>query len=164
MYSVPNLPPLLEYLLNDPTNSPVDLAISRYRNTFGPPGFLLQPNIVSHIGRISSTGPPKPALEYLYNMGLWKFSTGDFCEILVYVQATILVVERQPYQGVDSRNLQSPILSKGSCCPRVSSWNNIFHVLFQLQMLQKTSCLKMKNVSLWKSAPLRAALKTHGFN
>ena len=116
MYSVPNLPPLLEYLLNDPTNSPVDLAISRYRNTFGPPGFLLQPNIVSHIGRISSTGPPKPLLEYLYNMGLWNFSTADFCYILVYVQATILVVERKPYHGVDSSNLQSPILSKGSCC------------------------------------------------
>ena len=71
-------------------------------------------------------------------------------------------------QGVDSRNLQSPILSKGSCCLYQGSHpssNNIFHVLFQLQMLQKTSCLKMKkNVSLWKSAPLRAALKTHGFN
>jgi len=70
IYSVTNLPPLLEYLLNDETSTPVDIAISQYRNTFAIPGFLLQPNIVSHIGRISSTGPPKPPLEYLYNMGL----------------------------------------------------------------------------------------------
>ena len=54
MYNRTNLVKIVSYLRTSPYSGPLDLQISKYRREIGLAGFLLEPNLVRHIGSQSS--------------------------------------------------------------------------------------------------------------
>ena len=54
VYNRTSLKRIVSYLRKSPDSGPVDLQISKYRSEIGLAGFLLEPNLVRHIGSQSS--------------------------------------------------------------------------------------------------------------
>ena len=54
VYNRTNLVKIVSYLRTSPYSGPLDLQISKYRREIGLAGFLLEPNLVRHIGSQSS--------------------------------------------------------------------------------------------------------------
>ena len=79
VYNRTNLVKIVSYLRTSPYSGPLDLQISKYRREIGLAGFLLEPNLVRHIGSQSSryqvrTGDTR---EFQVNYAIWTLTSSS---------------------------------------------------------------------------------------